>query len=147
MSRSLLQLCARLVLLPALALPACTSPGLSGGEDPDGTVFLTQRTPPGAVMEALYTGKVNRDPQGCLRVETEGGAMVIWPYGFRLEARDGGLYVENADGRTIGRIGGDFRMGGGFVPAGNASAFLSDAGRARAAACPSSHYWIVGDTG
>jgi hypothetical protein len=143
---------APLALLAALALPACTpgegtSPGLNGAENPDGTVFLAQRSPPGAVMEALYTGKVNRDAQGCLRVEGEGGAVVIWPYGFALEARDGGLYVKNAEGRTIGQIGGDFRMGGGYVPAGSTESFLSDADRARAAACPTESYWIVGETG
>lgn len=152
MNRANLRTRAPLALLLALALPACgpaegTSPGLSGNENPDGTVFLIQKAPSEAVMEALYVGKVNRDAQGCLRVESEGGAVVIWPYGFRLAARDGGLYVENAEGRTIGQIGGDFRMGGGFVPAGNTAGFLSEADRARAAACPTESYWIVGDTG
>jgi hypothetical protein len=151
LNRSLFRARAPLALLVALALPACAmddeaNPGLSSGENPDATVFLTQKTPPGAVMEALYEGKVNRDAKGCLRVESE-GAVVIWPYGFRLAARDGKLFVENAEGRSIGQIGGDFRMGGGFVPAGNTDTYLSAADQARVAACPTSHYWIVGDTG
>jgi hypothetical protein len=144
--------CASRAVLAALTLAACaqadgTSPARSGNDSPDGTVFLTQSTRPEAVMEALYVGKVKRDPQGCLRVESEGGAVVIWPYGFRLAERDGGLYVESEEGRTIGQIGGDFRMGGGFVPAGNTAALLSEADRPRAAKCPTENYWIVGDTG
>jgi hypothetical protein len=139
-------------VLVALALAACaradgTSPARSANESPDETVFLTQGTRPEATMEALYVGKVNRDPQGCLRVESEGGAVVIWPYGFKLAERDGGLFVENEEGRSIGQIGGDFRMGGGFVPAGNTAGFLSDADRTRAAKCPTEAYWIVGETG
>lgn len=142
---------APLALLVALALPACskgdgTSPALNGGENPDATVFLAQKSPPGNVMEALYTGKVTRDAQGCLRVDGEGGAVVIWPYGFKIEARNGGLFVEDEQGRTIGQIGGDFRMGGGYVPAANADTYLSAADRARAAACPTESYWIVGET-
>lgn len=137
-------------LLVALGLSACaqadgTNPARNGNDPPNATVFLTQSTRPKATMEALYEGKVNRDPQGCLRVESEGGAVVIWPYGFRLAERDGGLYVENEQGRTIGQIGGDFRMGGGFVSTGNTAAFLTGADRARAAKCPTESYWIVGE--
>jgi hypothetical protein len=137
---------APLALLVALALPACVGEGLlNSGGNPD-AVFLTQKSPPGNVMEALYTGQVNRDPQGCLRAESMGGAVVIWPYGFELRSRSGGLYVEDEKGRTIGRIGGDFRMGGGYVDAGSSDTYLSAADRTRAAACPTGSYWIVGNT-
>jgi hypothetical protein len=151
MKRFVVRPVAPLVLLVALALSACskgdgTSPALNGGENPDATVFLAQKSPPGYVMEALYTGKVTRDAQGCLRVDGEGGAVVIWPYGFKLEARNGALHVKNAEGRSIGQIGGDFRMGGGFVPAVNNDTYLSVADRARAAACPTESYWVVGET-
>jgi hypothetical protein len=139
-----------LATLAFLAAPACsgaegTAPGLGGGDNPAATVFLTQKAPQDAVMDALYTGKVNRDEQGCLRTESESGALVIWPYGFKLAARSDGLHVQNAQGRSIGRIGGTIRMGGGYVPAN--SHFLSDANRALAdTRCPSTNYWIVGDT-
>jgi len=143
MNRSILF--AALLPLAACGRDLGPTPNRNTGENPDATVFLTQNTPAQDVMEALYVGKVNRDPQGCLRVEGEGGALVIWPYGFRLEARDGNLYVKDADGREVGRIGGDFRMGGGYVPAIGHLA-LSDTDRARAVTCPSNSYWIVGDT-
>jgi hypothetical protein len=151
MNRSLLRPGAALACTVALSLAACspsedTGASLTGGDNPDATVFLAQNTPPDAVMEALYVGKVNRDEQGCLRVESEGGAVVIWPYHFTLEARDGGLFVKDAQGRSVGRIGGEFRMGGGFVPSGS-FAQISEAHRALAQTrCPSTHYWIVGDT-
>jgi hypothetical protein len=151
MKRFIVRPGAPLALLAALALPACsqgdgTGSALNTGENPDATVFLAQKSPPQGVMEALYTGTVNRDAQGCLRVDGEGGAVVIWPYGFRLASRAGALHVENAEGRSIGQIGGEFRMGGGFVPASHADALLSATDRARAAACPSESYWIVGET-
>lgn len=151
MNRSIVRAGALLACTFALSLAACfggegTGPSRPGGENPDGTVFLAQTVPPREVMEALYVGKINRDDQGCLRVESEGGAVVVWPYGFRLDARDGGTYVRDAQGRRIGRIGGSFRMGGGF--AGSISHIpLSDADRALAESrCPSADYWIVGET-
>ena len=146
MKRFVVRSRAPLALLAALVLPACSSDGLlDSGENPD-AVFLTQKSPPGAVMDALYIGEVNRDAQGCLRGESMGGAVMIWPYGFKLRTRSGGLYVEDETGRTIGRIGGDFRMGGGYVDAGSSDTYLSAADRARAAACPTEAYWIVGGT-
>lgn len=151
MNRSIVRAGALLACTLALSVAACasgenTGPSLTGGENPEGTVFLAATVPARDVMEALYTGKINRDEQGCLRVESEGGAVVVWPYGFRLVARDGGTYVKNAQGRSIGRIGGSFRMGGGF--AGTLSHIpLSDADRALAESrCPSAYYWIVGET-
>jgi hypothetical protein len=151
MNRTLIRAGARLACTALIALAACspsegTGPGLTGSENPDATVFLAQNVPPTAVMEALYQGRVNRDAQGCLRVESENGATVIWPYGFTLEARDGGLFVKDDDGRTVGRIGGEFRMGGGFVPA-PGYAQLSARDRALAETrCTSSSYWVVGET-
>jgi hypothetical protein len=134
---------APLALLVALALPACSGDGLLGsGGNPD-AVFLVHKTPHPNGMDALYEGSVDRDPQGCLRVDADGGAVVIWPYGFTLRTRSGGLYVENAEGRTVGRIGGDFRMGGGLVDAVHLDTYLSEIDRARAAVCHADSYWIA----
>lgn len=133
-----------------LALAACSAserggPTLTGNENPDAAVFLRQREPARDVMEALYQGRILRDDQGCLRLEGAEPATVIWPYGFTLESRPGGLYVRDAEGRELGRIGGSFRFGGGFVPS-HDYAGLSDADRALAdTRCPG-EYWIVGET-
>jgi hypothetical protein len=151
MKLSLARAGARLACIALVALAACspddgTGPDLTGNENPDATVFVAQNEPPQAVMDALYQGTVNRDEQGCLRVNGEGGATVIWPYGFRLVAHAGGLYVKHPAGRIIGRIGGDFRMGGGFVPSAS-YAHLSAADRALLESrCPSTYYWVVGET-
>jgi hypothetical protein len=133
----------------ALALAACSGadgrgPGAAGGEK-SMPVFLVQREPQGAVMEALYQGKVVRDAQGCLRIEGADPATVVWPYGFTLEERGADLQVKDAAGRVLGRIGGTFKFGGGHVPPGN-YAFLPEPDRATAATrCPGD-VWIVGDT-
>jgi hypothetical protein len=141
---------ARLACTVCIALAACspskgTGPALTGNENPDATVFLAQDVPPTAVMEALYQGRVNRDEQGCLRVESEGGATVIWPYGFTLESRGGGLFVNDANGRTVGRVGGEFRMGGGFVHSAR-HVHLSARDRTLAETrCAGTSYWVVGE--
>jgi hypothetical protein len=134
----------------ALALAACSAtegeaPALTGNENPDATVFLTQNQPPQAVMEALFEGVVVRDAQGCLRLGSDAGATVIWPYRFALQSRSDGLYVKDAGGRTVGRIGGSFRFGGGNIGA-YSHAGLSAGDQARAASrCPGT-FWLVGDT-
>lgn len=106
-----------------------------------GVLFLVAEKPATTVMEALFQGRVVQDAAGCFRLESTAGATVIWPYGFRLD--DGS--VRDAKGRSLGRIGGQFRFGGGYVGT-TAPGVLSDSDRSRAAArCPG-EYWIVGDT-
>lgn len=119
-------------------------PNLAGLDNPDGVVFLAQNEPPAAYMEALYQGLVIRDTRGCLRVQAEDNATVIWPYGTRLQSRGGVLFVIGGDGRELGRVGGPFRMGGGFVPI--TAARLSARDRELALSrCPSDDYWIAGE--
>lgn len=153
MHRSMLHTARGAALLGLVALaPACTTgtgdgPNLDAAEDPSRTVFLTQATPPGAVMEALFEGRVYRDEQGCLRLEMQGNERhtAVWPYGFALESRDGELYVKDAQGRSIGQVGGQFRFGGGEVP-GAESLDVSEEKRALARSrCPG-RYWVVGET-
>lgn len=147
MTRSIIRLAA---CTAALALAACSpsereGPALTGNENPDATVFLAQNQPPQSVMEALFDGVVVRDAQGCLRLGGPEAATVVWPYGFKLEARDSGLYVKDAAGRSVGRIGGPFRFGGGHVPAHDyANLTARDRGLAESR-CPGG-YWLVGDT-
>lgn len=144
MKRFVVRSGATLALLMALALPGCSGEGLLNSGDDQQAVFLVHKTPHANAMDALYEGSVDLDPQGCLRVESSGGVtVVIWPYGFNLRTRSGGLYVENADGRTVGQIGGDFRMGGGQVDAEHVDTYLSQADRTRAEVCHADKYWIA----
>lgn len=136
---------ARYTLVALLIATACIASagdevdllGLSGGDD---VIFLVQRVEPTVVMEALFEGRVVPDSAGCLRLAGPDPATVVWPYGARLD----GLTVRDAAGRTIGRIGGPFRLGGGEVPALHTGIPLSAAEREAARRCPG-RFWIVGD--
>lgn len=135
-----------------LAVSACA---ISDGTDPlatglggsEGPLFLVQSEPATAVMDALFEGSIREDDAGCLRTQATGaiGATVVWPYGFTLRTLGDDPYVMNADGRVVGRIGGVFLLGGGYVPSLHEGIPLADAARAAATErCPGS-YWIVGD--
>lgn len=132
----------------ALSSAACCGndcSGLGASSQESTTIFLAQNVAPAEVMEALYQGRVVRDPQGCLRTADAEAATVIWPFGFRLVERADGPHVADASGRDLGPVGGEFRFGGGFVP-GIASAKLTEADRTLAETrCPG-EYFIVGDT-
>ena len=134
------------VLATLLAACSADSPSDVGG---DGLVFLSlnvdpallsQNAPPLVMMDALYEGRVAADANGCIRLETSDRHTVIWPYQFKLS----GNAVLDADGRTIGTLGGQFKFGGGEVASLNIP-LISDADRARAGArCPG-RFWIVGE--
>lgn len=134
-------------LVLALSLTACTlgneaDPiGLTSLEDP---IFLVQTEAAAAVMEALFDGPIAADDAGCVRLQPS-GATVVWPFGFSLREVGGQHYVIDGSNRSIGRIGGDFRFGGGFVPTLHEGIPLDQSARALAEdRCPGS-YWIVGD--
>jgi hypothetical protein len=134
------------VLLPLVA--ACGGdPGseanLTGSENPEATVFLAESELPGAYMDALFQGRVVRDEQGCLRLESAQPATVIWPLGSTLESRDGALYVKDGAGRELAKIGAVGSLGGGYVPS-HEYASLSAGDRALAQTrCPG-EYWLAG---
>jgi hypothetical protein len=137
---------APLALLLALAASACESlplgdPDLSTGDESQ-ALFFTQEEPQGAMMDALFEGRIALDAEGCLRAETLGvHPTVIWPAGYVLHADGGGLRVKDANGDVVGRVGESFHIGGGF---GNLDyAGISEAERQLAAArCPG-EIWIA----
>jgi hypothetical protein len=117
-------------------------PTLSGDENPLGVTFVAQVNQTTS-MEALYLGVVSRDANGCLRAEGFEGRTVIWPEGWKLEARGEALFVKDAAGSDVGSIGGQFRLGGGEIPGVEyASLSASDAQLLRTR-CPGS-YWLAG---
>lgn len=133
----------------ALALAACggaegLGPSFSRNDPP--ALFFVQGAPPAAVMDALFQGRVARDAVGCLRLDNLGDQpTVVWPHGFTIAERDGELFVKDAAGREIGRIGGSFRFGGGEILALHEGLKLSDEARQQAESrCPG-RYWIVGE--
>lgn len=148
-----------LAFLALAAFAACSGPEAGSGapagseaeapgvaaEKRDSILFLVQSAPQDVSMEALYEGRIAPNRDGCIRTEGPSPATVVWPYGFTLEDRGGELHVTDADGRSIGSIGGSFRFGGGQVPSGG-YAFLPEPARTAAVTrCPGD-VWIVGDT-
>lgn len=134
----------------ALSLAACSPGGeeapmgLSGIADGGSVLFFTQNATPGAQMEALYRGPVTLDGAGCLRSRLTEGPTVIWPEGFRLAREHDGLRVLDRDGRTVGRIGREFRLSGGVVASLHAGVPVSPEVRTEAQEhCPG-RYWLVG---
>jgi hypothetical protein len=139
------------ILLLALTVPGCTTsgdpalePGGLRANVEDEILFLALSELPDGEMEALFDGKVSPDPAGCLRLQSDDGSTVVWPYGATLERSGGELRIRDRGGKEIGRIGGAFRFGGGHVPTLHEGIKLKDAERARALEkCPGD-FWIVG---
>lgn len=111
----------------------------------DALLFLTQDAVPAATMDALFHGTVSMDEEGCLRLATEGDYAVtaVWPHGYGVEREDGAVIITDADGHTVGELGGSFSLAGGQVDQLLESLGFTDADRELAAArCPGK-YWIV----
>ena len=106
-------------------------------------VFLTQTAAPDATMTALFTGRIDADAAGCLRLSSS-GETVIWPKGFTSVIRDDDVLVLDADGRVVGQLGGTFRLGGGVVPSLHAGIPVAPADLLRASTSCPGEYWVVG---
>lgn len=108
-------------------------------------VFLTQNVEPEAVMDALFEGDVVLDDVGCLRLDAPDRHTVVWPVGFSLEVDGDDLTVRDAEGRTVGSIGGTFRLGGGEVERLHEGIAMAPSDKTKAEErCPG-RYWIVGE--
>ena len=133
---------------PVLACLAACDPSASTGtgatvDDPSAVVFLAVEAGQDAYMDALFQGRVTRDAQGCLRLDTSDRHTVIWPHGYTLEARGGALVVKDGQGREVGAVGGTFSFGGGETASLDQLRYLSAATRARAEeSCPG-RYWFA----
>jgi hypothetical protein len=140
-----------LTLMAAMACGRATDGDPSGVTyDADRPFFITQNVAPNAVMDALFQGRVVADAAGCLRLDSPDRVTVIWPRGFTLEPRAGGspaggLQVHDARGRSVGRIGGEFRLGGGEVPwLPDGIPLAADVRQHAVRRCPGI-FWIVGE--
>lgn len=131
-----------------MAAAACAGdlgpePNLAGNDNPEGVIFLAESELPGGYMDALFQGRVVRDGEGCLRLESAQPATVIWPLGSTIESRDGKLIVKDGAGRHLAEIGARSRFGGGYVPSHTyASLSARDRGLAQNR-CPG-EYWLAG---
>ena len=104
------------VVLVALAAPACGSQNSASSEAPDGAIPRVFRHDPSPVVEgegALIAGTLQYDGQyGCFLVEIEGMAYpLVWP--AETSGVSDGPGVELADGLVV-RVGDHISGGGGF---------------------------------
>lgn len=127
----------------------CGASSIDVGQEPllhvtaqDGFVFMTQTRVPSAAMEALFTGSVVADAEGCLRLASQGGAAVVWPLGYMLDTSVDTPRVLNDEGEVEGVLGGDFVLAGGEVDVLLDAMGFTTEDRAEAEACPGK-YWIV----
>ncbi|MCH2506600.1 MAG: hypothetical protein MK125_13760 [Dehalococcoidia bacterium] len=53
--------------------------------------------------------------EGCLRMGSADGHLIVWPPGFSLATEDDGVQILNKTGLIVARVGEKVRMGGGQV--------------------------------
>lgn len=151
-----------------LALAACTEPqegeatpiepppelGLAPDEatgeplpiEPEILPLMTQTAPATTFEEALLTGILETDMNGCWRVVSSDGSSfaVIWPYGFTATAMIGAPQVLNENGEVVGTAGMEISLGGGAREGDAAAGFEADHPDLPSDACPGP-YWVVGE--
>lgn len=84
--------------------------------DRAGVLLLTQNVAQGATMDALFVGPVVADDAGCLRLGGSDGPTVVWPQGYTAQSALGWVWIRDANGTAVGKVGGSFSLGGGEVP-------------------------------
>ncbi len=95
-------------------------------------------------MQALLGGEIV-EVDGCLRVGSRDGSLIIWPDGYRAGMQDGRVVVLDGSGRIVARVGDQVSMGGGEVSREHIEGWdLIDP--KPPAACPGP-YWIAGEVG
>jgi hypothetical protein len=138
----------RFVIMAAVLIAACGDDAADVSDREglvDDVIFLAQTVQPDAVMEALFDGVVEVDQAGCVRLVSSEPATVVWPKDFSVAESAGQRVVRDASGRTIGRLGGNFRFGGGYVNELHSGIPLASADRQRAVASCPGNFWIVGE--
>lgn len=120
-----------------------TSPNLHVSSA-SGMHLITQNIVPAASMEALFQGRLFLDDRGCIRLDSEDDATVVWPHGFTAERTVEGIVVRDADGALFGRIGDELSLVGGKVATLHEGMGFTEEDRSLATQhCPG-RYWIVG---
>lgn len=114
----------------------------------DQLVFYTQNRVPDAVMDALFTGTIHADDDGCLRPgpESQSTFTFVWPKSYGLDTSGGSAVVMDDQGETVGALGEEFTLGGGEVVELLDSMGFTEEDRAAAEACPG-RFWIVSPPG
>lgn len=109
-----------------------------------GVRLITQNVVPAASMDALFRGRLLLDDRGCIRLDSEDDATVVWPHGFTAERTVEGIVVWDAEGALFGRVGEELSFAGGEVSTLHEGMGFTEDDRSLAMQhCPG-RYWIVG---
>ncbi|OGJ43986.1 hypothetical protein A2272_05130 [Candidatus Peregrinibacteria bacterium RIFOXYA12_FULL_33_12] len=93
-----------ITMLISIAFVACTN------ITPTSIIFPTQDKPATEWMQALLSGKLLIDNDGCVRI---GDSLIIWPYEFSLKNINGVYTVFDNLGKAVGNIGDQIKISGG----------------------------------
>lgn len=99
---------------------------------------VTSDVPQLSGMEALLTGTLEVDEDGCVRAwTTENSVSLVWPQGYTVRGESASFEVLDAGGRVVARSGTPIAMGGGGVDTANEAWRETD--------CATGTLWLVGD--
>lgn len=85
---------------------------------------MTVQQGPVAGLEANVQGTLAVDPStNCLVVRSAGQQVdVAWPQGWSIAIRSGDTVLVDATGRSVGKVGAEVSVVGGFMPPARANA-------------------------
>ncbi len=113
--------------------------------EPEVLPLITQPAPATEFEEALLTGVLAYEDNGCWRVASEGTSfLIVWPHGFTATAMIGAPQVLNANGEVVGTAGMEISLGGGAREGDVAAAFEDEHPDLPLDQCPGP-YWLVGE--
>lgn len=103
------------------------------------TILLTLSEQPNDFMEALISGVLLFDIEGCLRL---GEYTIVWPSGFRLDQNNEVIY--DNEGNLVAQIGSQMEISGGECADCSIEHIKELTGSIPADKCHGS-YWIAGE--
>jgi hypothetical protein len=106
---------------------------------PRGIFFPTLTDPSGGGPDALIQGTLE-ERNGCIRM---GETLMLWPYGWSLEERDGRLTILDDQGSAAFGVGDRIWIGGGDVSGGNIAHPEYAIGEPIPRRCRSDGYWYA----
>jgi hypothetical protein len=107
------------------------------------TMLLSAEGPSGDM--ALLTGEL-RSVGGCLSVgRAKSSVFVVWPRGFGLTKQDGTVWITDASGALVARMGDQLRLSGGITTLKDAQSIVPGGIPASCAATGPDAYWISGN--
>lgn len=113
--------------------------------EPETLPLVTQPAPQTDFEEALLTGILEYDENGCWRVAVEGTSfLIIWPQGFTATAMIGAPQVLDTNGEVVGTAGMEISLGGGARENDAAASYEEQHPDLPSDQCPGP-YWVVGE--